>query len=315
MTDRKLQFTRIKHDGQVVELDYLTEHGEDSAKTELSSESPPSPEFVATLHGLKRPMLKFLEMPTSYGENIEVRTVALKYAKGDFSSFVVTAIRPLKFSNGPLVLNTPNINIPEGDAPSCIDEMIGLIEDLILHAAAYEQGHRAQLDAFSTDDAAAPDQQQNGKQRGPRQEDIEEQLDQWELRRALDSILPHWQLPAGPIEDNQLAAWLLNAFDVIELVDPDSIDRQDQTWPGIFRHQLMQARGCRSAAVRVVRGPHGCRRACLLVRHRARAIPARRGGRCGYAARQAAVRYRARAARPAGVHGGREGRCSGGQGR
>jgi len=242
MTDRKLQFTRIKHDGQVTELDYLTEHGDDTAKTELSSESEPSPEFLATLRGLKRPLLKFLELPVSYGESIEVRTVALKYAKGTFTSFVVTAIKPLKFSNGPLVLNTPNINIPEGDAPSCIDEMIGLIEDLVRHAAAYELGHRAQLDAFAGDD----EQKENGNGRREQQSDIEIEISTstWEIRRALDWIAPvrdefFGEDAEGPVSDNVIARTLLDTWEEVEYVDEDAEHTREQRWLGIFRHQLL----------------------------------------------------------------------------
>lgn len=119
----------------------------------------PRPQFQKALNGLRRHVAEICELniPPNLAHpnevaNIEVRGVSLSWTD-DIMGVVITALKTLRNSNSPLVLNTPHL--PEepysegGDESMCLtSECVDAIRNLIDEAHRYLEGDRQQLDLF-----------------------------------------------------------------------------------------------------------------------------------------------------------------------
>jgi hypothetical protein len=111
--------------------------------------------------------VKICELPESDAAKLKIRGVTLTHAH-DVLGAVITALKPLKTANSPLVINTPHL--PEcaysGDGddpnPTMHDGMPERLHALVVQAQRYLDGDRAQGDLFAAPvsagelDSAAP---------------------------------------------------------------------------------------------------------------------------------------------------------------
>jgi len=237
-----LRFTKIRYDGETVELEFEEKSGKDYITSTLRSKSAPDPEFEATLSAMKPELLKILQLDRKYGEDVTVRSVAIKYAKDERSGIVITATKPLRLLNAPFVINSPHLPEPneDGSAGGMSSDLVRLLNRLEELAEHYKAGERAQGEMFDNED------EKPQPRRREKQDDIEEQIEDEkgearrrivarESERVLRAILPaEWT--AGNT-DNDIAAALLDVFDAIEFTDEHEELRKDRTWPGLILHK------------------------------------------------------------------------------
>jgi len=153
----KRTFTKIKFKQDKVFLTYTQKNsqGKDDAYSVEISEAP-APGFTKALENLAQDVLTICELPTDEDtlKTIKVLGVSISHTdtetEGVVRGFTISALKDLKDSNSPLVLNTPHK--PEapysksGDNSNCLYlETVERIDTLIEEAEKYLKGHRAQV--------------------------------------------------------------------------------------------------------------------------------------------------------------------------
>lgn len=148
----RLQITRVKYSVMGVEVKWRSRpNDEDVVVHELASFDPPEPEFLEALKGVVAPVLKVLDLPSSYGEGFAVQTVNWKFeAEGE--GVVITSLKKLPDLNAPLVLNTPYM-ADRGDVEEIPRALRLAVELLFLRAERYVAGLRQQRDLFDREAA------------------------------------------------------------------------------------------------------------------------------------------------------------------
>jgi hypothetical protein len=127
----------------------------------VTSPEAPHPDFVNAMTAVAPAVLKIAELEgVAELDDITVRSVSLGHKKEGKTSVIITALRQLKNSRGPLLINTPLKYIVADDAGG--DD----VNDILCgEARAFiEDGKRAQGDLFQK-----REQKQNGRR--PRAED------------------------------------------------------------------------------------------------------------------------------------------------
>lgn len=163
------RFTKIKYDGSKMRIEYEVER-KDAEPDEytLFSSDKPAPEFDRALQALTGDVLTICEMPDGDASVITVRGVSLTHTS-DVLGVCVTALKSLKTSNAPLVLNTPHL--PEvaysGDSndanPTMPVGMSNRLRVLMDEAERYVNGDRAQARLFSEERSEATTDGGRGK--------------------------------------------------------------------------------------------------------------------------------------------------------
>ena len=152
---KKRRMRRIKFDGRRVQIEFDVERrGKDGDvdfdRFTLDCTDPPRPGLREALDGLRAHVAIWLELPKGWGADLEVRGASLSDTDGVMGA-VITALKPLQFSRGPLVVNTPHkpAEPPSDGDPSAEDfcltgECIKALDALIEEANAYIDGERQQ---------------------------------------------------------------------------------------------------------------------------------------------------------------------------
>lgn len=162
------RFKKIKFDGEQVFLQYEEGASFENEYT-IKCKELPRPEMVAALEDLRPEVLLLCELPDSYLDRIDVRSVSLNYGgPAETMGATITARMKLYHSNCPLNLNTPNKPVEPYNtdcdydddtyekmclSEDCVDKLEVLIEE----AEAYINGHRAQGSLFGEDSADKPE--------------------------------------------------------------------------------------------------------------------------------------------------------------
>lgn len=154
------EFTKIKYDGSKVRIEYqLPKKDAEPDEFTMFSCDRPAPEFDMALQALVQDVIAICELSPSDAIKLKVRGVSLSHTN-DILGVCVTALKSLKTSNAPLVLNTPHL--PEssysGDddgSPVMPDGMFFRIHTLALEAERYLNGDRAQPSLFQEAPASA----------------------------------------------------------------------------------------------------------------------------------------------------------------
>jgi hypothetical protein len=156
-----MRFTKIKllgeQDTATVSISYQTAvSGGFADHTEATPESP-HPDFINAMAGLAPGVLKIAELEgVSEAEDITVRGLSFTHHKNGRTSLIITALRELKNSGSPLLINTPHklleVSDDSDDAQTLeiLDKDIALKVDLICSEARafIVDTKRAQGDLF-----------------------------------------------------------------------------------------------------------------------------------------------------------------------
>ncbi len=153
------RFKKIKYKAGKVILAYeqLNKAGEWDTYTMESTEAP-IPAFDLALQGLRRPLLDEVELSEVEPSELTIGSVSLSWTEtedqGTVMGAVISAVRVLKKSNSPMVINSPfkpeQPYTEDGDTDVCLsDDTVEAIELLRIEAIKYIDGERAQTDLFS----------------------------------------------------------------------------------------------------------------------------------------------------------------------
>lgn len=148
-------FTKIKSDGSKVMIAYEVERkdGGDADEYSMHSADKPRPEFDAALQALATDVVYICELIPSDVERLRVRGVTLTHSNGILGA-CITALKTLKSSNAPLVINTPHLPVEpysDGDdnAPTMPSGMADRIAAVEAEAQRYLDNDRAQVSLFA----------------------------------------------------------------------------------------------------------------------------------------------------------------------
>lgn len=149
-----MDFTKIKFDGSKVRIEYQVERkdGGDADEYAMHSADKPLPEFDSALQALASDVVTICELVSSDVERLKVRGVTLTHTNGILGA-CITALKTLKSSNAPLVINTPHLPMEpysDGDdqAPTMPSGMAERLAALEVQADRYLAGERAQASLF-----------------------------------------------------------------------------------------------------------------------------------------------------------------------
>lgn len=151
-----MRFTKIKWDQKEVTMKWVAQRGSEEHTHELTSKALPHADFDRALRALKDEVLDVLELDESYGGGLRVQSVTFsKSEKTGAAGAVVTSLKTLTVSTGPLVLNTPYM-LEDGDQETGVmgSSMAEKLNTLRAEARAYIDGSkRGQGDLFGTSPA------------------------------------------------------------------------------------------------------------------------------------------------------------------
>jgi hypothetical protein len=138
--------TKIKYKKGEVRVHWQVERDDiDLTTSKLVSTDQPEPEFMMALGILVEDVRKFLELPMAYADGMSICGLSLSHGEDDQLGGVVTALKDIKATAAPVVLNTPHVAQFE-------DEMFDHVVELIHRAERFIEGHRAQQNLFDQDD-------------------------------------------------------------------------------------------------------------------------------------------------------------------
>ena len=144
MPDRNLSKIRDK-DG-VVELHWWTPNGQDRESGEFICKDKPTDEFGEAMQALRDEVVKYLELPEPWKENITITTVSLSADRANNLGVVISG--SCRVSAGGFGLSTPRLRQPlteeeAGPGTLTIDEW-AKIANLATLAHSYREGDRTQ---------------------------------------------------------------------------------------------------------------------------------------------------------------------------
>ena len=141
-----MQFTKIRFDGEKVELKWHEQHGEETREVHFTSNEAPLPGLPAALKAFAGPIMVLLGLPGDYGAQGSVRSVSIRDKEGS-SGIVASMTVPSSFTNGPFVINTPLAwQQPEDDNIGVIADLFECLATLKDEATKYLTGERAQME-------------------------------------------------------------------------------------------------------------------------------------------------------------------------
>ncbi len=146
-----MRFTKIKYDPKKerVVLNYHVQNGTDEPdEYTVNIRQPPHPDLVAALEALGPHVLRLCELDGVEEDDIEVRSVSFSWAQ-DVMGCTITALRSLRRSASPLVLNTPHKASDhygeDGDEEQLLDsDTVTALEQLITEGREFLGGKRGE---------------------------------------------------------------------------------------------------------------------------------------------------------------------------
>lgn len=154
-----MRFTMIRFDGDTV--GFRWENKVDGAldKHEWTCDEPPTPAFKAALASFAPFVIRLIEAPGTWSEDLEVRQLTLKEEDKGGRGIVITALHKCeRAKNRTLLLNTPYMaEAPDGyngTSDGYLDaETLELIEALEEEADAYRGGERGEQTKLALGDS------------------------------------------------------------------------------------------------------------------------------------------------------------------
>ncbi len=159
---------KIKQDRVFVEYDKAVMVDEKELVNKYSIDSPEQP--VGAFKDAFQKMDFFLielcelcdkpsEVPVMC-EDVTITGLSFKYSEGELSSAIITGTKALAYSNSPLILNTPNKSVCDGDneitnfdrMKHLTDPCIAGLKSVLEYAKNYVEGERLQIEIDLRDD-------------------------------------------------------------------------------------------------------------------------------------------------------------------
>jgi hypothetical protein len=149
-----IRFTKVKYrpSEEITEVSYQKPINGGHDKIAVESPQEPHADFIQAMQGLRALVLDGAEIrEVADVEEIDVRGINLSYTD-ETIGVVITAMRKLKKSSTPMLLNTPLrlMSFPDNTPPerTFSDNEIAAIERLLEAAKEFLEGKRAQGDLF-----------------------------------------------------------------------------------------------------------------------------------------------------------------------
>ena len=146
-----MNITKIKVKPDTVETKIMYNMSEDRNSKEVTFDSydQGTKEWHNCLQVLKDFVLKVLELPEEYGEDMMITGLTIKHEQ-DGRGYVISAQKKIKYIPAPLCINTPYLAPNRENNTSVVDVRTDLqIEKILEMAAEFLQGkHRAQREMF-----------------------------------------------------------------------------------------------------------------------------------------------------------------------
>lgn len=139
---------KVKFDGVKVRIEFQRKRADDRYdEAWLASFDHPMRSFIAALIALAPDVCTICELPSDQVDKLQVRGVSFSHTN-DIMGAVITALKPVKTAQSPVVLNTPHI--PQapysdgGEGPLLDDDTADRLETLRDEAIRYINGEREQ---------------------------------------------------------------------------------------------------------------------------------------------------------------------------
>jgi hypothetical protein len=148
-----IRFTKIKFDGSKVRIEYENKREDQAQWDEFSLQSAdrPVPEFIEALHALRQDVVSICELAETDETKLDVRGVTITHTN-DIMGLCITALKALKTTQAPLVLNTPHLpeeSYSDTPCPVLDEQTVARLGVLIRAAERYVDGERAQGDLLA----------------------------------------------------------------------------------------------------------------------------------------------------------------------
>ncbi len=142
-----IRIMKVKHRKAKVHIEWARRTDQGWDEFSMTCNEAPRGEFVRALQALDTHVAEICEFPESYDAGIVPIGVSFSWAN-DVMGATITATKALKYSQSPLLVNTPHkpsAPYSGDDYDSCLtDETVEALETLMSEAEAYLGGERAQ---------------------------------------------------------------------------------------------------------------------------------------------------------------------------
>lgn len=163
---RKIAYNAKDHR---VRISYQIPNGtEEPDEYQVSVRQPPHPDLTERLEAMRTHVIDLCELDGLEPDQLEVRSVTITWKHGVMGA-VITALRELKRSPAPLVLNTPHkaadfYTEEEGDPDSLLPgEAVDAIHELIAEAKLFLEGKRGEEEEEPQKDLFDGDEEEAGE--------------------------------------------------------------------------------------------------------------------------------------------------------
>jgi len=155
------RLTKVRYDEKKVEIHFERMRLGETDEFALKCSDAPLIDFTQALDALAEHIVTMIGVPRTWKLGLKVRGVTFSYAgENDTMGAVITALKTLETTLGPLVVNTPHATVEpynaEGDPSRCLTaDCVKALRALETQAWRYVDGIRVQGDIFADADAPA----------------------------------------------------------------------------------------------------------------------------------------------------------------
>lgn len=151
--DRR-RVSKVSYDGKLVLIRYqLLRKDGNVDEFEFKCHDQPAGPFKVALTSLREYIAEICQLPAEYCGDLEVRGCSYSYSDDGIMGVTITALKPLRTANAPLVLNTPHLmSAPMDDndvQPLLSADQVIALDEVRQRAIEYVDGQRAQLNLFA----------------------------------------------------------------------------------------------------------------------------------------------------------------------
>lgn len=150
-----VEITKVKVKGAKVHVEWSIEREQgDTDDYTLKCVDAPAPSFVQAWNKLQLVITEEAELPNHMAVEITPIGLSVTYYDDGRWGAVVSGTRQLKYSNAPLVINTPHkpaepSEYNKGDDNILLEKSVAVIQEVLEEAEKYINGDRAQQGLFA----------------------------------------------------------------------------------------------------------------------------------------------------------------------
>lgn len=151
--------SKVNYDGKMVLVRYqLMRKDGNIDEFEFRCHDQPAGPFRVALSSLREYVAEICQLPPTYCADLDVRGCSYSYSDDGIMGATITALKPLRTANAPLVLNTPHLmSAPTGEndvQPLLTPDQVIALDEVRQKALEFVDGQRAQLSLFSKESEA-----------------------------------------------------------------------------------------------------------------------------------------------------------------